>query len=75
MHSTIEQIAARIGTLKRQNAVLANCLEAYQTGLIRPKEEVLFYVEAVQGVAGGLIRLEIPNEYVGRRFRVILERE
>ena len=75
MHNTIEKVADRIETLKRQNAVLANCLEAYQSGLIRPKEEVLYYVEAVQGIAGGLIKLEIPPAYVGRRFRVILERD
>lgn len=74
MHSTSEQIAARIETLKRQNAVLANCLEAYQTGLIRPKDETLYHVEAVEGVAGGIIKLAVPREFVGRRFKVILER-
>lgn len=74
MHETIEQIAARIETLQRQNKVLANCLEAYQTGLIKPKEEVLFYAEAQNGLQSGIIKLAVPQEFVGRRFRVVLER-
>lgn len=74
MSSVIEQIAGKLESLQRQNKVLATCLEAYQTGLIRPKDETLYHVEAVEGVAGGIIKLAVPREFVGRRFKVILER-
>lgn len=75
MNETIIELGKKMDWLRRSNQVLQTCLEAYQTGLIRPKAEVLYYAEAVNAVDGGMIKLAVPADMVGRKFKVILEAE
>ncbi len=75
MKEIITNLEAKQTHPQLQIHVLTNVLEAYQTGVIRPKDEVLLYVEAIDSIGGGQIKLEVPASMVGRKFRVILEKE
>lgn len=75
MLDIIKKLDEKQTSLFRQVNVLTNIVHAYQNGLIRPKEEVLFYVKAINSIGGGQIKLEVPASMVGRKIRVILEEE
>lgn len=75
MNAIIQQLEDKMEFMRRQNAVLTNVLEAYQSGTIRGKEEVVDYVKAEPDAMGGIICLGVPEAYVGCKFRIVLEPE
>lgn len=63
----------------RQINVLSMVLEGFMSGLIRPKEEfeclsLAKYVETPGGTMTQL-KLYLPHEYAGRRFRITVIKE
>ncbi len=74
MTEIIEQLSAKIAMMKRRESVLVTSLEAYQAGLIAPKSKHVFFATAVNTVDNsGIVKLQVPADLVGRRFRVVLD--